>query len=107
MPDVVNQPTVLITTSSGHANVSNPLLLYKFQQFPLNETWFRADFPGDGIINTYPTTLRTPDNGTSTPDSANSNLSGAGLMKNTVNLLEQMGLFKERLTASYSTQSSM
>lgn len=28
-------------------------------------------------------------------------------MKNTVNLLEQMGLFKERLTASYSTQSSM
>jgi tyrosinase len=88
MPDVINQPTVLIITLSGSANVSNPLLLYKFQQFPLNETWFPADYPGDGMLNTHPTTLRTPDdNGTSSPDSVNNNLGGCGLMANTVSLL--------------------
>jgi len=70
MPEVVNKPTVLITTPTGRANASNPLLLYKFQQFPLNESWFPKDYPGDGILNTYPITMRTPDNGTSNPDSA-------------------------------------
>ncbi|KAN0095292.1 Di-copper centre-containing protein [Hyaloscypha variabilis] len=83
MPDVVNQDTVLITTPAGQANVSNPLLLYQFQQFPLNATWFPADYSGDGIINTYPTTLRTPYNGTSTPESANDNLGGSNLKQNT------------------------
>lgn len=84
MPPVLNQEMVLITTPQGHANVSNPLLLYRFQQFPLNETWFPAEYPGDGILNTYPTTLRTPDNGTSSPDSVNNNLGGSNLKANTV-----------------------
>jgi tyrosinase len=86
MPDVVNQDTVLITTPAGQANISNPLLLYQFQQFPLNATWFPANYPGDGIINTYPTTLRTPYNGTSTPESANDNLGGSNLKQNTVSV---------------------
>jgi hypothetical protein len=84
MPPIINQETVLITTPNGTANVSNPLLLYRFQQFPLNETWFPAEYPGDGILNTYPTTLRTPDNGVSSPDSVNNNLGGSGLKANTV-----------------------
>lgn len=91
MPDIVNQLTVLIITSTGGAaNVSNPLLLYKFQQFPLNETCFPANYPGDGMLNTYPTTLKTPDNdGTSSPDSVNNNLGGSGLMENTVSSLSE------------------
>jgi tyrosinase len=84
MPEIMNQQTVLITTPAGLANISNPLLLYKFQNYPLNATWFPADYPGDGILNTYPTTMRTPDNGTSNPDSANNNLGGSGLKANTV-----------------------
>jgi tyrosinase len=83
MPEVTNQPTVLVTTSTGQANISNPLLLYKFQNYPLNQSLF-PEYPGDGILNTYQTTMRTPDNGTSNPDSANNNLGGSGLKANTV-----------------------
>jgi tyrosinase len=99
MPDIVNTPTVSITTPTGYANVSNPLLLYKFQQFPLNESWFPADYPGYGVLNTYPTTLRTPIDNASSPDSANANLGASGLKINTVSFLLSPGTLNEREVA--------
>jgi hypothetical protein len=67
MPEVVNKLTVLITTPTGQANVPNPLL-YKLQQYPLNSILFPDDYPGDGVLNFYPTSMRPPYNETSNPD---------------------------------------
>ncbi|TVY55332.1 Polyphenol oxidase 1 [Lachnellula cervina] len=47
MPDVVNQPTVTITTPDGDQDVDNPLFTYKFHQFPHDPTLF----PGGGLAN--------------------------------------------------------
>ncbi|PVH82540.1 Di-copper centre-containing protein [Cadophora sp. DSE1049] len=80
MPDVVNAPNVVIETPSGQASVPNPLLLYSFQEFPLNSTWFPE---GEGRLTTYPTTVRNPIDGVSNPDTVNANLGNAQLMQRT------------------------
>lgn len=91
MPPVVNGLQVLITTPSGPANVTNPLLLYKFQQFPLNSTRFPPDQVNEGQIVTYPTTLRAPDLGLSSPKVINANLGGSSLMQFTVSSIFSIG----------------
>ncbi len=84
MPDIVNVPQVLIYTPSGLKNVSNPLLRYKFQQFPLNETLFPPGQSLEGRLTTYNTTVRFPVNGVSDYESINANLGGSSLRPNTV-----------------------
>jgi hypothetical protein len=59
MPAVVTAATVQINTPSGLQTVDNPLLFYAFQEFPLNATWFPAGVPGEGILSTYNTTVRS------------------------------------------------
>jgi len=71
MPDVVNQPTVTITTPNGDQDVDNPLFTYKFHQFPMNTTLF----PGGGLANS-PQTWRD--------DSADQGLQNSNLMDRTV-----------------------
>ncbi|KUJ19215.1 Di-copper centre-containing protein [Mollisia scopiformis] len=88
MPDIVDYPQVLINTSSGPMNVSNPLLHYRFQQFPLNETLFPAGESGEGCLTTYNTTVRFPVNGVSNCDSINANLQGSNLKANTYSVFQ-------------------
>lgn len=84
MPDIVNVPLVLIRTPSGLKNVSNPLLQYRFQLFPLNNTLFPAGQSGEGCLTTYNATIRFPVNGVSDCGSINANLQGSNLKANTV-----------------------
>jgi hypothetical protein len=68
MPDIVNKPTLLITTPSGPKNVTNPLYAYRFPYldpvlFPRND---------DAGLSTFATTVRYPDtNGVSQPQVSN------------------------------------
>ncbi|ESZ89927.1 hypothetical protein SBOR_9689 [Sclerotinia borealis F-4128] len=85
LPPVISDATVQINTTSGIQNVANPLLLYKFQQFPLKETWFptTGTSRADEDLAQDPTTLRFPNaaiRGTSQPENANDNLGSEGLM---------------------------
>lgn len=84
IPDIVNAPQALIQISSGSKNVSNPLLLYRFQQFPLNETLFPAGQSGEGCLTTYNTTVRFPVNGVPNCESINADLGSSNLEANTV-----------------------
>ncbi|CAK7218165.1 hypothetical protein SEUCBS140593_003456 [Sporothrix eucalyptigena] len=64
LPDAVMQPNVTIRLPpDGHTTVTidNPLLLYRFQQFPLNATLFPPDDEDDYHLATFPNTLRCPD----------------------------------------------
>ena len=63
MPDVVNAPTVTINAPSGVQNVSNPLLQYQFQNFPLDEKYFPSSPQNatDWYLASYPRTVRSPD----------------------------------------------
>jgi tyrosinase len=98
MPKIVNQPIVLINTPTGPSNVKNPLLLYRFQQFPLNATLFPDD-PGlsflDQDLSQDPTTLRSPCNGTSEPNSADGNLASLGLQEAIVSNTQRFFLKSE------------
>ncbi|QSZ30034.1 hypothetical protein DSL72_004552 [Monilinia vaccinii-corymbosi] len=85
LPSIVTDATVEIETPYGTQNVDNPLLLYRFQQFPLNATWFptRGASRADEDLAQDPTTLRYPDRevrGTSQPDVADEHLDSEGLM---------------------------
>ncbi|PQE14942.1 hypothetical protein CJF32_00002481 [Rutstroemia sp. NJR-2017a WRK4] len=86
LPPVVSDNTVQIETPTGTQTVANPLLLYKFQQFPLNPTWFPNGFnvgKADRDLSQDPVTLRCPDKavqGTSQPSTVNQNLGAGGLM---------------------------
>lgn len=71
MPDVVNQPTVTITTPDGDQDVDNPLFTYKFHQFPHDPTLF----PGGGLANS-PQTWRD--------NSADQSLQNSNLMNRAV-----------------------
>jgi hypothetical protein len=73
IPDIVNKPTVQINTPSGVQTVSNPLYQYKFQNFPLNPSWFPPNQDGD--LNTYPETVRSPDYPGGPSDFSNANYS--------------------------------
>ncbi|KAG9229730.1 common central domain of tyrosinase-domain-containing protein [Amylocarpus encephaloides] len=88
MPDVITTPTLTIDTPSGPTTVTNPLYEYKFQQFPLNETWFPGD--QDNKLSTYETTKRCPVDGVSNNNQANKNLVGRGLKKNTYDIFEKV-----------------
>ncbi|KAF4637365.1 hypothetical protein G7Y89_g712 [Cudoniella acicularis] len=80
MPDTVITPTIRVNTPSGTKNVTNPLYQYKFQKFPLNDTWFPTD--ADAQLSRWPTTVRHPDeNGTSNEAAANSDLAAKTLMQ--------------------------
>ncbi|KAF8856645.1 hypothetical protein BDZ45DRAFT_745259 [Acephala macrosclerotiorum] len=79
MPGIVNAPIVQIQTPSGLSNVSNPLMLYRFQQFPLNETLFPPGQSGEGCLTTYNTTVRFPVNGVPNCEGINANLGGSNL----------------------------
>ncbi|KAJ8068065.1 hypothetical protein OCU04_003639 [Sclerotinia nivalis] len=85
LPPIVSDATVQIATPSGTQNVANPLLLYKFQQFPLNGTWFptTGTNTADRDLAQDPTTLRFPNaaiQGTSQSNIVNENLGAVGLM---------------------------
>ena len=69
MPD-----SVTTDTPSGLQDVPNPLLTYRFQEFPLNSTWFPSD--QDGPLSTYDHTIRS--------ENANTALGISHLMENTV-----------------------
>ncbi len=74
LPDVLVQPNVTINSPDGAVTVDNPLVTYKFQSFPLNQTLFPPDCDED--LDTYPQTLRCLDRATNTsqPDVADDNL---------------------------------
>ena len=80
MPDIVNENTVTITSSSGSpTTIPNPLLQYNFQNIPLNTGKWANYFPinppnsGDGYLAEYNHTVRSPDTnlGPSDPGSVN------------------------------------
>ncbi|KAH8588949.1 hypothetical protein B0O99DRAFT_524064 [Bisporella sp. PMI_857] len=105
MPDVLNTATVSINTPSGLENVTNPLLLYKFQEFPLNSTWFPNDDSvslGERSLSQLRITMRLPFNGESSPDSANSNLRNArpSLMQGTYNVFAKSKAFYDMATTA-------
>lgn len=87
MPVVVTTDTVNINTPSGPQDVPNPLLTYKFQNFPLNSTWFPSD--QDGPLSTKPNTIRS--------ENANGALSISNLMKDTVCMLPSGPMSLENL----------
>ncbi|KAI9641438.1 hypothetical protein NHQ30_010245 [Ciborinia camelliae] len=79
LPPVVSDTTVQINTPNGTQSVANPLLLYKFQQFPLNATWFptKGTSMADEDLAEDPTTLRFPNTailGISQPNMVNEDL---------------------------------
>ncbi|KAM3081653.1 hypothetical protein ACMFMG_005105 [Clarireedia jacksonii] len=86
LPPIVSADTVEIETPTGTGTVANPLLLYKFQQFPLNPTWFPNGTDvgeADQDLSQDPFTLRFPDEpiqGTSQPPIVNEDLGAEGLM---------------------------
>ncbi len=61
MLDIVNAPNVTIETPAGLTSITNPLLSYKFKQFPLNSTLF----PTEDGTSQYPETVRNPNFGNS------------------------------------------
>jgi tyrosinase len=93
LPPVVSDDTVQIETPTGTQTVANPLYLYKFQQFPLNSTWFPNGTDvgeADQDLSQDPITLRFPDQpvqGTSQPDIVNEDLGAEGLMNMVVSIL--------------------
>ncbi|RAL63678.1 hypothetical protein DID88_003721 [Monilinia fructigena] len=103
LPPIVNDATVEISTPSGTQNVANPLLLYKFQQFPLNETWFptTGTSRADEDLAQDPTTLRYPDKevqGTSQPDEANEYLDSEGLMSSIYSMFSKSNVYYNMAT---------
>ncbi len=74
LPDVLVQPNLTIRGPHGATTVDNPLVSYRFQNFPLNQTLFPLDCDDD--LATYPQTLRCLDRATNTsqPDVADDNL---------------------------------
>ncbi|KAA8563987.1 hypothetical protein EYC84_011986 [Monilinia fructicola] len=103
LPPIVNDATVQINTPSGTQNVANPLLLYKFQQFPLNETWFptRGTNRADEDLAQDPTTLRCPDKevqGTSQPDEANDYMNSEGLMSSIYSMFSKSKVYYNMAT---------
>jgi tyrosinase len=77
-PDITGTATVHINTPSGPKDVDNPLYSYKFQNFPLNSTWFPSD--QDNKLSTYNETKRCPDdNGVSNMGAVNSALGASNL----------------------------
>jgi tyrosinase len=93
MPDVVNVPMVTVTTSSGVQNVSNPLLQYRFQNFPLDKKYFPSSSQdaSDWYLASYPQTVRSPDADGSNSDYAHANqvLENDNLRDQVVSLLCQ------------------
>jgi tyrosinase len=75
MPDVVNALTVTIKTPFGVQNVSNPLLQYQFQNFPLDEKYFPSSpqKATDWYLASYPRTVRSPDTDGSGSDFGHAN----------------------------------
>jgi len=73
IPDIVNEPTIIITTSAGVQSVSNPLWTYNFHPFPLDPNLFPYS---DGPLANYSHTVRQPDSsgGDSDPVAANAAL---------------------------------
>ncbi|KAF7857179.1 hypothetical protein EAF04_009420 [Stromatinia cepivora] len=85
LPPVVSDATTQIATPSGTQNVANPLLLDKFQQFPLNGTWFptTGTSTADEDLAQDPTTLRFPNaavRGASQSSIVGEDLGAVGLM---------------------------
>jgi tyrosinase len=59
LPTLFRQQNVTVTSANGKVTLPNPPLLYKFQQYPLNATLFPSTTL-DGLLNTYPETVRCP-----------------------------------------------
>lgn len=79
MPDVVNTPTITITTPYGAQTVANPLFSYKFQTFPLNKEYFPTTQSGgnyDWYLALDNQTYRNPLDETGGP----SNYAGANMV---------------------------
>jgi hypothetical protein len=87
MPDVVNADKVTITTPSGIRNVSNPLLQYQFQKFPLDKEYFPSsqNIARDWYLASYPRTVRSPD-----ADGSGSNFAHANRVLENANLKGQV-----------------
>ncbi|KAH6668831.1 hypothetical protein B0J14DRAFT_151352 [Halenospora varia] len=99
VPDVITTPTLKVNTISGLKDVTNPLYQYKFQQFPLNETWFPSD--RDNNLARWPNTVRHPDeNGVSNHAQVNADLSAASLMRDTYNVFAKTTDFDTMATGS-------
>lgn len=85
MPPVLSQPTVQIETPAGDQTVNNPLFQYKFQQFPLNPTYFPPDLDERAK---RPFTVRQPESGdpnsASRPEVINAQLLRGNFMQRTV-----------------------
>lgn len=85
MPPVVSQPTVQIKTPTGQQTVNNPLFQYKFQQFPLNPTYFPPNLDERAK---RPFTVRQPESGDpnspSRPEVINAQLRTGNYMQRTV-----------------------
>lgn len=75
MPDVVNAPKLKITTPSGAQSVDNPLLQYKFQNFPLDVKYFPSSSQQarDWYLAAYSRTVRNPDSDGSNSDFVHAN----------------------------------
>lgn len=96
MPDVVNAPMVTVTTPSGVQNVSNPLLQYRFQNFPLDNKYFPSSSQdaGDWYLASYSRTVRSPD-----ADGSNSDFDHANQVLENNNLKDQVvSLFCQNIT---------
>lgn len=61
LPSIFSDPNVTVNGPVGRVTLENPLLTYRFQQFPLNATQFPSDCDTDYNLYSYPETLRCPD----------------------------------------------
>lgn len=86
MPEIVTQLTVTIVTPSGVQIVDNPLYTYKFQNFPLDPTYFPTTGASDGYLANYTQTERGVQNSGGPGDTAfaDSALATQDFMKMTV-----------------------
>ena len=59
LPDALMVGNMTVNGPKGVVTVPNPLLTYRFQQFPLNTTMFPPE--SDFDLAKYPLTVRCPD----------------------------------------------
>ncbi|KAL1890853.1 hypothetical protein Sste5346_007994 [Sporothrix stenoceras] len=99
LPDAVVQSNITIRMPpDGRASqtVANPLLHYRFHQFPLNSTLFPSDDDDDYHLASFRETLRCPDpynNFTSNPGMASANVAGIDLAGQVYNIYTRVSDF--------------
>ncbi|KDN69085.1 hypothetical protein CSUB01_11800 [Colletotrichum sublineola] len=87
LPSVATQATITVNGPGGQVQLTNPLLGYKWQRFPLNTASNYFPTSGDRNCWRWPVTTRWPDaNGNNRPSLANQELSQDDLKANTYNV---------------------